>query len=125
MHRFSQTPQSLEKCIFHDQQAETLVACQDSQPLGLVMFSMTHRNFTLFQKPGMYLHDLYVLPAFRRQGVARKLIDYLKALAKERQFGRINFVVLKDNTPALHLYQSFPDIKEVDYVQTMRINLEN
>lgn len=49
---------------------------------------------------------------------------FLKDLATKRNLGRIDFVVLNSNLPAIQFYQSFDDIKEVDFIKYMRIDLE-
>ena len=37
--------------------------------------------------------------------------------------GRIDFVVLKNNEAAIKLYEGFEDIKEIDFVKHMRVDL--
>lgn len=123
--RFSQTKHSLEKFIFHNQTAEVMIAYQDTIPVGLVMFSVTHRNFNLFEKSGIYVHDLYVVPSFRHHGIATNLLSYLRKLAKERNLGRIDLVVFKDNLPAIKFYQTLHDMQEVDYIKYMRIKIDD
>ena len=55
-------------------------------------------------KPGLYLEDLYVMPAFRGQGVAKKLLAFLAKLAIERDCGRLEWWVVDWNKKAIDFY---------------------
>lgn len=123
--RFSQTKQQLGELLFHYEVAEVFIAYQQEIPIGFTTFSLTHRNFNLFARPGLYIHDIYVIPSARHQGVATKFINFIKTTAQQRNLGRIDLVVIKENTPAVEFYQSIPEIKKVDYIQYMRITIEN
>ena len=109
--------------LFHHQVAEIFIAYDKETPVGFVILSLTHRNFTLFAKPGLYIHDIYVTPEARHRGVGRKLIHFVKKTAQERNLGRIDFLVLKENSAGIEFYKSMPEIKEVEYIQYMRITL--
>ncbi len=122
--RFSLTKESLEKIMFFDKLVEAFIAVKGNDLAGLAVFSVTHRNFMLFNKSGLYLHDIYILPKYRRQGIATKLIDKLKETAKERNLGRIDFMVLKNNAAGNQLYDALPDVNEVDYIKYMRIKVD-
>jgi ribosomal protein S18 acetylase RimI-like enzyme len=90
---------------------------------GLVLFSPTNRNFDVFERPGLYIHSLYVLKQFRRQGIAKKLIDKIKEIAKKENYGRIDWVTLKSNNVGAQFYQTIDDVKVVDYIDYMRIRI--
>src|ERR1700744_5416379 len=50
--------------------AECLIAEIDDNPAGFALF---FHNFSTFRgKPGLYLEDLYVKPAYRDQGLGKK-----------------------------------------------------
>ncbi len=64
-------------------------------------------NFSTFKgKPGIYLEDLYVRPAFRKKGIGKALLNYLVELAKIKNCGRVEWVVLDWNQPAIDFYKS-------------------
>ncbi|HYF98411.1 MAG TPA: GNAT family N-acetyltransferase [Coxiellaceae bacterium] len=123
--RFSQTADSLAEALFSDHPlAEVLLAELDGKLVGFCLFSLTNRNFDLFNAPGIYIHEIYTVPAYRHQGVARDLIKRMKAIAKERGCGRIDWVVLKDNQPAMEFYKKVSGAVPVDYIDYMRIKIE-
>ena len=121
---FSKNKDEIKKSIFHDKIAECIIGYVDSLPAAIALFSVTNRNFNLFPKPGMYLHSVYVLPSFRRQGVGSKLISFLISLAKDKNLGRIDFLVLKNNARAIKFYNKIKNIREVDTVKNMRIKID-
>ena len=84
-----------------DPQFEALLAFLDGEPAGMALF---HSRFsTWLGRPGIYLEDLYVVEAARGQGIGRRLMARLAAVAVERGWGRIDFQVL-DWNPARNFY---------------------
>ena len=82
-------------------QFEAILAFLDSEPAGVALF---HSRFsTWLGRPGMYLEDLFVTEKARGQGVGRRLMARLAAIAVERGWGRIDFHVL-DWNPARRFY---------------------
>ncbi|HTV45895.1 MAG TPA: GNAT family N-acetyltransferase [Stellaceae bacterium] len=85
-----------------DREFEAILAFLGREPVGLALF---HKRFsTWLGRPGMYLEDLYVAEAARGQGVGRRLMARLAAIAVERGWGRIDFQVL-DWNPARDFYR--------------------
>jgi GNAT superfamily N-acetyltransferase len=69
---------------------------------GLAAHALWFRTFSTFLgKPGIWLEDLYVRPAHRRQGQARALLSHLRGLTD----GRLEWEVLEWNAPAIDFYQ--------------------
>jgi GNAT superfamily N-acetyltransferase len=84
-----------------DPQFEALLAFLNREPAGMALF---HSRFsTWLGRPGIYLEDLYVVEAARGQGIGRRLMARLAAVAVERGWGRIDFHVL-DWNPARNFY---------------------
>jgi GNAT superfamily N-acetyltransferase len=84
-----------------DPQFEALLAFLDREPAAMAVF---HTRFsTWLGRPGIYLEDLYVVEAARGQGIGRRLMARLAAVAVERGWGRIDFHVL-DWNPARNFY---------------------
>lgn len=74
------------------------------EPAGMALFFF---NFSTFVgRPGLYLEDLYVHEHFRGRGIGKRLLVQLAALAKERQCGRFEWVVLNWNEPSRKFYES-------------------
>jgi GNAT superfamily N-acetyltransferase len=55
---------------------------------------------------GIYLEDLFVRPAFRRRGLARKLLATLAAECVRRGGTRLSWAVLNWNVNAIALYDA-------------------
>ncbi len=63
------------------------------------------------------LYDLYVVPAARRQGVARALLRRAARLGRESGAHSLSLETAIDNLPAQKLYESMGWQREVDYFQ--------
>jgi len=122
--RFALSEEALREALFGKKPfAEVLIALHEDLPIGFVLFSMTNRNFTIFNGPGIYVHDLYVIHDFRRRKIGTKLFNEIKKIAQERQCDRIDWVVLKHNHSAVHFYKKATDAQEVDYINYLRIKI--
>lgn len=104
-HLMQATPETLAPHLFGPRPvAEAVVAEAEGR---VVAFALFFTNFSTFlAKPGLYLEDLYVQPAWRGQGLGKALLRHLGALAVERGCGRFEWSVLDWNAPAIALYQS-------------------
>ena len=70
-----------------------------------VSFALFFYNFSTFLgKPGIYLEDLYVKPAYRNKGYGRRMLASIARLAKARSCGRFEWSVLDWNEPAIRTY---------------------
>lgn len=85
--------------------AETVLAEEPERTA--VGFALFFHNFSTFLgRPGIYLEDLFVLPAFRGRGIGKALLAHLARLAVERGCGRLEWAVLDWNRPAIGFYES-------------------
>lgn len=84
--------------------AECLLAFADQEPAGFAVFFSNYSSF--LSRPGLYLEDLFVKPAFRKRGIGRALILHLAKLANARKCGRMEWTVLDWNEPAIEFYRS-------------------
>jgi GNAT superfamily N-acetyltransferase len=98
------TPAALEPQLFGARPvAEAVVAEAEGVVIGFALF---FTNFSTFlAKPGLYLEDLYVQPAWRGHGVGQALLEHLGALAVERGCGRFEWSVLDWNEAAIGFYR--------------------
>ena len=99
------TPEALAPHLFGERPvAEAVVAEAGGE---VVAFALFFTNFSTFlARPGLYLEDVYVKPAWRRHGIGRALIGHLGALAVERGCGRFEWSVLDWNDNAIGFYRS-------------------
>ena len=84
--------------------AEVVIAELDGNAAGFALFF--HNFSTFLARPGIYLEDLFVQPAFRGHGVGKALLQGLAALAVERHCGRLEWSVLDWNVDAIGFYES-------------------
>jgi len=85
-----------------DRFVEILLAEYEHKVVGQALF---FKNFSTFLgKPGIYLEDLYVKPDMRGKGIGRALLDKIISIAKERNYGRVEWSVLDWNEPAIDFY---------------------
>ena len=84
--------------------AEAVIAELDGLIVG---FAVYYRTFSTFAaKPGIFLEDLYVRPAFRHRGLGRALLQYVGSIAARNGAGRFEWTTLKWNENARKLYAS-------------------
>jgi len=84
--------------------AEVILAYADEEPVGFAVFF--HNFSTFLGRPGMYLEDLFVQPAWRKKGLGRLLIAHVAKVAVERECGRMEWAVLDWNEPAIEFYRN-------------------
>ena len=72
----------------------------------LAGFALYFYNFSTFLgRPGLYLEDLFVRPAFRRNGIARAIFQALARKAVAEGCGRFEWSVLDWNENAIRFYR--------------------
>ncbi|AFY75377.1 acetyltransferase [Synechococcus sp. PCC 7502] len=104
-HTVTGTVEALELDLFGDRPViEAVVAEIDAQIVGFALF---FRNYSTFlTKSGIYLEDIFVLPAYRGAGIGKALIKYLASLTVSRGYGRLEWSVLDWNQPAISFYEA-------------------
>lgn len=105
LHEVVTTEEHLEKVIFGPQKfVEVLIAEFNGALAGQTIFF--HNFSTFVGRPGLYIEDLYVRPEFRGKGIGKALLNEVIKLAKDRNCGRVEWVVLDWNQPAIEFYKS-------------------
>jgi GNAT superfamily N-acetyltransferase len=95
---------TIRHSLFVEHSAEVVFAEEDGTPVG---FALYFHNFSTFVgRKGMYLEDLYILPEKRGLGYGKALLKYVARLAVERNCGRMEWICLDWNEPALKVYRS-------------------
>jgi GNAT superfamily N-acetyltransferase len=98
------TEDGLRRTLFGPRPAaEVIVGYAGGEPAGFALFF--HNYSTFLGKPGLYLEDLFVVPAFRGRGYGKALLVHLAKLAVERDCGRFEWSVLDWNEPAIGFYK--------------------
>ena len=94
----------LERFLFEDKKAHAIVADWGGEPAA---FALYFYNFSTFMgRPGLYLEDLFVRPAFRRKGIARSIFQWLARKAVAEGCGRFEWSVLDWNENAIAFYRA-------------------
>ncbi len=105
-HMVQITPDGLRAQLFGPQPAAHAVIVEAVDMPEAVAFALYFHNFSTFLgKPGLYLEDLYVRPAWRGQGIGKGLLAHLARIAVERGCGRFEWSVLDWNTRAIEVYR--------------------
>lgn len=116
------TEAALRETLFGERPAaEVVLASLDGRDVGFALYFQTYSTF--LARPGLHLEDLFVVPDARGHGVGRALLTWLSQEAERRGYGRLEWMVLRWNTPALTFYDSlgaFP----LDEWQTYRLDRE-
>jgi len=73
------------------------------KPVSYVIYFFTYSSFLAL--PTLFVEDIFVLEEYRRQGVGKKMFDFLKERAKIEGCGRIEFTVLEWNKLAQEFYE--------------------
>ena len=79
-----------------------VIAEWNSEPVGYALF---FPFFSSFQgRPGLFLDDLYVKPAFRKHGIGKALLAHVAAITWREKFFCMRWEVLDWNKPAIDFY---------------------
>lgn len=105
-HLVEATPEKIEQALFGERpHAEAVIAeVEGGQAVGFALFF--HNFSTFLAKPGLYLEDLFVEPAWRGHGIGKALLRHLAALAVARRCGRFEWSVLDWNQPSIDFYEA-------------------
>lgn len=108
------TETGIESTLFGtDAVPRCILAFVGREPAGFALF---FRNYSTFLgRPGLYLEDLFVRPAFRRRGIGRRLLAELARIATDENCGRFEWAVLDWNTPAIGFYRSLGAVAMNDW----------
>jgi len=97
---------------------EAWLAFVDGAPAGYALTLETYSSFLAL--PTLYLEDIFVRPEFRGRGAGAAMFRRLVEEARRRGCGRMEWVVLDWNRPALEFYERFGAQRLSDWI-TMRL----
>jgi GNAT superfamily N-acetyltransferase len=97
------------------------IAEADGQAAG---YAVCYDTFATFSgQNGIYIEDLFVRPAFRRQGIGTQLFREIAALARSQNCCRIDWMVLDWNVKSIEFYRNLGGVP-VDNWLTYRLKDE-
>ncbi|HEX2850543.1 MAG TPA: GNAT family N-acetyltransferase [Acidimicrobiales bacterium] len=87
--------------LFGDRPAASVLLAVDDDTGAVAGFALWFRTFSTFLgRPGIWLEDLFVRPAFRHRGHGLALLQRLRTITD----GRVEWAVLDWNEPAIRFY---------------------
>lgn len=104
-HEVEATEADIAAALFSDHPRLTCeIAEWSGEGVGLAVWFF---NFSTFSgRPGIFLEDLFVRPAFRGKGIGKGLLVHLAKLCVENGWSRMQWTVLDWNTPSIDFYKS-------------------
>ncbi len=104
-HQVTGSPAELAEHLFGARPVVEALLAENSEgtALGFALFFTTYSTF--LTKPGLYLEDLFVRDAFRRQGIGAALLREVAKLGRARGAGRLEWAVLDWNESAIAFYE--------------------
>ena len=99
-------------CLFRDD-FFAFAAKNEEKFMGIIVARI---NETYYEK-NLVLDVLYVLPDFRKLGVARALINKIESIAKEQKLDLIIKGIEKSNLLAQKLFKDYQEIVRTRYIK--------
>ena len=101
------TEATLAEALFGEGARPEALIARESAPNGPAAgFALFFHTFSTFLgRRGLWLEDLFVVPAHRGAGLGRQLLSALAQIARQRECGRFEWAVLDWNTPAIGFYE--------------------
>jgi len=88
-------------------------------PIGIALYFFNFSTHT--GKPGLYLEDLFVEEEARGIGIGKAFFAELGRIALEKACARMDWCVLKWNTPSIGFYEKALGAKGMDEFKRMRL----
>lgn len=99
-------PGALAEHLFGEPRfASALLAEWQDAAVGYAIYFPTYSTF--LTRPGLYLEDLYVRPAWRGRGIGHALLTSVEQRARKLGCGRLEWAVLDWNQRAVDFYHRF------------------
>lgn len=91
-----------------------LIFSPDASPAGVLIYFYNYSTWAA--APGVCLEELYVVPAYRRYGYARLLLEAMASSAKMAGCVKMDWVCLQDNEKALKFYDKLGAKRMEDWI---------
>ena len=79
-----------------------LLAEVESEIVGFALYFQNYSTFLC--RHGIYIEDIYVREKFRGFGIGKKFFKEICKIAKEKNFGRVEWWCLNWNKPSIDFY---------------------
>lgn len=102
--RVTATIEDVKKTLFiNNPNAHVLIAEEAGEAIGFILYHTSYSTFLC--KYCLHIEDLYVRENKRGNGYGEALIKAICDIAYEKDYGRIDWVVLNWNQPAIEFYK--------------------
>jgi GNAT superfamily N-acetyltransferase len=103
-HEVTATPARLRRDGFGRRSYfQTLLCYRGGEPIGFALYHFAYSTF--LARPTLYVEDIFILPGHRRQGAGKALLAALARIAVRKGCGRMEWIVLKVNSPGIRFYK--------------------
>ncbi len=82
-----------------------LIAEKEGNVIGIALY---YYGYSTWKGSMLYLDDLVVKEAYRKQGIGKMLMDELISIAKEERINQLRWHVLDWNENAINFYKKYP-----------------
>ena len=101
---FETTEERLKTALFGDGKVADAILAFDGE--RAIAYAIFFPNFATFRgQRGLYLEDIFITKQARGRRLGEMMLKFIAKIAKQRGFERIDFQVLKWNTPAIEFYE--------------------
>jgi GNAT superfamily N-acetyltransferase len=100
----------------------TLIAEKDGEAVGFIIYHTSYSTFLC--KICLHIEDLYIRESQRGNGYGEALIKAICKIAYENDYGRLDWVVLDWNRPAIDFYKHI-GAEELSEWKMFRLNYED
>ena len=98
--------QTLYTSLFEEKAANCLLLREEGCD-RVIGFTVFFHNFSTFTgRKGLYVEELYVVPDMRGKGYGTATLRHLAQIAVERNCGRMEWICIDWNKPALSVYRN-------------------
>lgn len=116
------TEDILRESLFEEKHGEVIIGEYEDKPVAFALFF--HNFSTFVGRPGLYLEDLFVKPAYRGKGIGKILLAFLAKIAVDRRCGRFEWWCLDWNEPSIEFYKKM-GAEAMDEWTVFRVDSEN
>lgn len=121
--RVTATVADVKNTLFtNNPHAHVLIAEEDGEAIGFVLYHTSYSTFLC--KYCIHIEDLYVRETKRGKGYGEALVKAICDIAHEKNYGRIDWVVLDWNQPAIQFYKHI-GAEELSEWKMFRLNYDD
>jgi diamine N-acetyltransferase len=96
----------LKNCFNHSYKSYLFVAEDKEKIIGLIKLNIEMIESFFYQNRILYIDDIYVSQNYRKQGIAKKLIEIAVKIAKKRKLKWLKAKIYQFNQPAQRTFES-------------------